>query len=514
MRKNRNLLIGFTVLILVVMAAFAGLVFCSYRAPLRNGTDRIKWESRFDSNATANETVIGIETDSEGNAIIAGNGFAHKVNSESGEIIWATRFPALTDSGYVQQKWTNTVDFCVDQKDNIFVIGTTIDGLENSPLPVSGRAQNIDVAITKIDGQSGGSLWTKSIDGGDRRLDFPGAITVDNFGNPILCFSAYNDGSDYRVNVMKLSSSDGATVWWNKDNIGVDGIGRVIAMKLTSDNTVLLFGSGGAHGDYWRVFLAKIESNAGKLQWNHHLKRPESKSEYPVAFDTVSDGAIFLLCHFDGNAEVRKIEPQSGNVTWQSVYDSGLKGGDFPSELRCDQQGNAVATGWSLSNWYGATQFDTWCAKWDGKDGTEKWRTVTPLKGSMDQKIPYTWMTKGQSEILFGYEGKIIVCRTNWNGSNLDYSKAVYDPKNGNGGTPEFYDGPAHDHDHFSGAVMGKMGKVILTGVSSNCRTGLKPFKRIGYFFRTGISWDFHREESHFDDYDPYNYDVMTVKWR
>ena len=117
--------------------------------------------------------------------------------------------------------------------------------------------------------------------------------------------------------------------------------------------------------------------------------------------------------------------------------------------------------------------------------------------------------------MMFDQNSDIEVLGTSWNGANLDIFKVTIDRGDGRAGSLINYDGPAADHDYFIDAALPfQQYGIVAIGVTSRCKSKNKLIKDLQYRMTGGRNWrDRNREVSSFDENDPYNYDLVVLRF-
>lgn len=255
----------------------------------RDESGMFLWDASFNNtDLTRFESATWVETDSEGNAIVAGtvnSGYSNPVKANSiimkfspeGDLLWRDVYETDFDGSYSKK-------CIIDESDNIYVLGTG-----NGPAGY----------VTKVKKYSpaGDSLWSYFDNAG---IGLPVNMKFAPDGN-ILIAGRAQFGS---INGYAKITRDGANVW------SYPGVNSLTAGDASGDsfgNTYLVHGEyGGSNG----TVIKKI-SPSGNLIWENVYNlaafRIETGSdEMPVAVgfpSANSVGSSFIKINGDGEVE-------------------------------------------------------------------------------------------------------------------------------------------------------------------------------------------------------------------
>jgi hypothetical protein len=287
-----------------------------------------------------------------------------KFDSE-GNILWQARYgPA-----YVGSDLSSPI--VVDAQDNVYVIGTSAPGGDNS-----------DYVTLKYSG-AGHQLWVATYDGPAHNEDRAQALSIDDRGNVYVSGSSVSHCFLDRDN-DQICPTDMLTVKYNASGrqawvARYDGPGRSFdrAAAVALDRSGQVYVAGFSMGRNDTQGWATIKySRKGRLQW---VARHESPEDY--------NGAMALAVDSKGRAYVTgpgfqtiKYRP-SGRVEWAQSSFLG-----FPAALKLDAQGNVCVAGAggaiAGAGGFAAIKFDPrgnvlWSGTWN--DDTNSWEWVTGM---------------------------------------------------------------------------------------------------------------------------------------
>jgi hypothetical protein len=314
--------------------------------------------------------------------------FVAKLNSD-GTLLWNTFMgSANTDYG---------IGIVVDGSGNVYVAG---ECNANWGTPIIDHAGNLDAFVAKLDGSSGELQWNTFMGSSDN--DSYGIwIVVDDFGD---IYTVGNSNAawgtpvnDYEGNmdafVAKLNSS--GVLQWNTflgslegDNgnwIAVDGSGYV----YVAGNSYAAWGT--PVNDYegngtMDVFVAKLNSSSGELQWNTFMGSANTDKGWGIAVD--GSGSVYVTGESDASwgdpvnayegdydGFVAKLV-SSGSRQWNTFIGSASYDRGFG--IAVDGSNSVYVAGNSYANWGTpiidhAGNMDAFVAKLNGSSGELQW---------------------------------------------------------------------------------------------------------------------------------------------
>lgn len=207
------------------------------------------------------------------------------------------------------------------------------------------------------------------------------------------------------------------------------------------------------------------------------------------------------------HAIVSKFRALDGELIWSSPCKTRNDGVNRPSAIIVDHAGNVVVcVDWRGSN----SSAEAHTLKYSGNDGKLQWK--------QSRRVVADSTTVGEAciggNLFVDRQGALVLAGNRWNGQNIDYHLAWLSGDDGSVSHEVAYDGPANDHDLIGGVAFAPDGGVVTAGSSSNCAEWLKPCKTFSRFIRNRRSYSgIQRESNHVFDNDPFNYDLMIVKF-
>jgi len=231
--------------------------------------------------------------------------------------------------------------------------------------------------IVKLEGSDGTQLWR--LDGPDGTHNY--ALSVDGAGSVFVT----SDASSGEQIVSKLATADGAAAWtssmasaslsWEDFRLAIDANGNVLAAGSYFDSSEPL-GSAG-------VQVAKLDASTGLASWQHRLGTRAWQLGLQKIVATPDDDVI--VASHDGLA---RIAADDGTERWQILEGDGYRAFD-----------RLVGADGAL---YGAgeTQAFAWLRRYDPESGDVLWETpfmpgtfasVSTLAAGNDGKLLAGW---------------------------------------------------------------------------------------------------------------------------
>lgn len=314
------------------------------------------------------DTLVGIATDPQGNAITAGyttgafSGFSNP-NGVPQDFI-AKYDPAGTQL-WLQQFGTANGDqlggVAVDTQGNIAVAGVT----EGAYPGFTNPNHFLQAVVEKLD-SSGHQLWLQQLNlSTSTTID---GVAVDSQGNVLVCGQAssstyqfypdpYYDYASQPTNIFveKLNGGTGAEEWIQQFGNG-SATDSVSSIAVDSQgNPVLVGTSSGAFPGMMNYpgmnpsqpFVLKLSASTGQTLWMHQSSNSYSPSGF--AYNAVAvDGQGNVVADGEGAGPeclVFKFNGTNGNTMWQQNY--GGAQGCLAGGLALDTDGSILAGGYA-----------------------------------------------------------------------------------------------------------------------------------------------------------------------
>ena len=385
-----------------------------------------------------------IALDPWGNVYVTGTSdldFATIKYDQFGNEVWSARYngPGNSNDG--------ANDIAVDNLGNVYVTGGSMS-----------TDINMDWTIIKYN-PSGTHLWIVRYDGPSHDTDWANTIAVDDEGNSYVA-GKIKSGYDEYFTTMKINTS-GVIVW-----VDIYSVAYGSANDLALDSYGNIYVTGVSYASNANYLTIKYNPTGSRL-WVKSYNGPSDP------YGNNYDCANAILVNSVGDVFVtglsRGVESYMDYVTikysttgvqqWIARYNGPGNGGDEPSSLAVDNEGNVFVTG-GCSGGYPIAG-DCVTIKYNST-GNENWISTYNLLGkSLDEA---TAMIKDDNDNIY-ITGKSVGFD-----SFTDYCTIKYD-LNGNLLWTVRYNGPGNYHDEPCAIAIDLTGNIYVTGRSFGAGT-------------------------------------------
>jgi hypothetical protein len=206
-------------------------------SPAAGRSPTMRWERQIDGTGSWHDEGLAVAVGPDGHVVSAANSYfsgkdykdilTTKFDGESGVVLWQRRSHTTTNRSDGTRLWENSYNpegraevraLALDSAGNAVVTGTRIPNGEDDQF-----------FTRKIDGGSGGSVWTEFFDPAGSAPGFSSeshafAVATDPDDNPVVAgysiFPATDSGSD--IAIVKYAAADGAELFVRRVPYGVD----------------------------------------------------------------------------------------------------------------------------------------------------------------------------------------------------------------------------------------------------------------------------------------------------
>lgn len=210
----------------------ANLAIAAFRISRQTGA--VEWARTYEFPAAngQSESMIDMEVDTAGNAVLTGGAHLAKISASDGAPIWTM---GTWGEPYI-------ADVALDAEGDVYTIGSTAT-------VASGR----DLLVSKRSGQDGQLLWAKDFDGSGRD-EIAVAIVVDDLPRVYALAMSMNNSFRNDFLTLQLNAQTGAELWTKRqyfdgnraraDAMAVDGNGGVIVsgVRFSSPSRITTVG--------------------------------------------------------------------------------------------------------------------------------------------------------------------------------------------------------------------------------------------------------------------------------
>jgi uncharacterized delta-60 repeat protein len=226
----------------------------------------------------------------------------------------------------------------VDDSGNIYVTGTSWRD--------STGVEHYDYLTIKYN-PNGDILWVRTYNGPGDYDDIANAIALDKNGNIYVTGLSFGD-SLYPQYVTIKYDSNGDILWIKRY-----GYGTATAIAVDSLSNVYVTGTDyslGERGDYVTI---KYNSN-GDILWVKRYNGPANDWDEANAIVVDNEGNVYVIGKSKGlgtSFDYATIKYNSEGVEeWVARYNGSGNGGDIPTGIAVDSNGNVYVTGFSLNS--------------------------------------------------------------------------------------------------------------------------------------------------------------------
>lgn len=331
------------------------------------------------NNELSNSDVVVVKYDAGGNVQwqnllddFGGFDYAHDMGKDSiyniyvlGEKAYGVNVSKIDSIGSIL--WTTHSDKryrkCITQND-----GTTF-------LAASGEAYNTNYKIFQVGKiNSAGTFSFEST--ATQETDYVltvGSMNVDNNNDVIVAgerrYKQNQTGARIAIVVDKFSNSGSGSLTWHReipiqDSTTNEAIADSYISKVLVDanNNVFVFGTQDTvFPGTTKVFLSKI-SSAGVIQWTQYFYSTYNSHVYSTDARFLSNGQVILFCGTHNGGEVKKINPNTGALIWNTVITGTSQA--FGGSMRIDNNDDVFVGGRNDGNVYLAKVGSAGNLKW------------------------------------------------------------------------------------------------------------------------------------------------------
>ncbi len=301
---------------------------------------------------------------------------AVKYDATTGSEVWRHRF----NSGGTMGDFGDAM--AADSAGDVFIAGR-------------GGASPSDVVVRKLDGATGGLLWSRQIDLAAGSTDTAHAIRVDAAGDAIVAGSFTTTGPS-TVFALKIDGASGATIWTRLDvgpGLPTQSFGFGELTLDAAGHAVV----GGTAFSANKAFVTKLDGTNGAILFAVTVATPDTEAT-SVRLD--SGGRIGLVGNYAfGDIFAAKLDGVTGAPLWENAHAN--PGSDRGHALAFDASDNLIAVG-GLSN---GSNADLGAVAFDAASGAVAW--TVPYAGTKnDSDVAYAAASEGTGNIVIAGDAR------------------------------------------------------------------------------------------------------------
>ena len=439
--------------------------YCTIKYAAADGA--LLWERRYDGGTNGHDQPSAVAVDSSGDVIVTGfsyNGedddfYTAKYASMNGATLWEKRSDR---PGRAQA----------------LALAANGDAIVTGSSWTSGNGY--DYYTAKYAAVDGALLWQKF--SGGEITDEPAAIALDAAGNVVVTGYSYHTDTKHDYYTVKYSASDGALRWEKRFS---GPMFSDVAMAVAVDTTGDVFVTGTSEGDDDHYYTIKYAAADGASLWEEPGRIPADFPDVCRAMALDGSGNVFVTGRSfsrPGSSDIYTVKyaRTTGAILWERRTDGNAGGGNEPTGLAVDAQGNVVITGYAArENNY--RNFHT--VKYAGGNGAILWEQYYHGLGANDDNAPTAIVIDSHDDVIVtGFSGAL----PNW-----DFYTAKYAGANGTLMWEKRFDGPASGNDQPAALALDSHGNVIVTGSSGNQNSSNHfDFHTVVYDTDGAVLWD------------------------
>ncbi len=391
-----------------------------------------------------------IAADASGNVVIAGSTggtgqrdmLTTKLAAADGAVVWQKIFAGAAGGD------DYAMSVATDASGNAIAAGT------------AANASNSDIEVLKYAAADGTVMWNRTIDSGNNDVGYVAA--TDGAGNVFVAAETYNASGNWDIRVLKLSGTNGATLWdesfdgGSDDHVSdlvVDGSGNAIVLGVTQNAS--------GNGD---ILVIKYSGSTGATAWQRVIDSGGDDKGYGLALDAGGDVYVagFEIPSTGADYVTLKLAAATGASIWTKAYDGGSD--DYGQAVAIDSAGNAIVTGQSKNS---AGRFVYETLKYAAADGALLWQQT--FDGGVND---YAYLVSVDAA-----DNAVVVGSTTV-GSQTDWKVIAYAAVDGTQLYQYGYTGSANVNDQAYATVATPDGIVVAgTATESGSQTGARAAK-------------------------------------
>lgn len=298
-----------------------------------------QWVARYNGLPNRGATAFSVAADRFGNAYVTGLGpdgrtTTIKYNS-SGVQNWVAKFygpyPQAMDIGFPS--------LAVDNYANIYVAACADWGVPTT----------YDYTIIKYD-SSGIQQWVRTYSGpgyGNRTIDQPRRIVLDNSGNIYVTGFSMGDTTNNDIATLKYNSS-GVQQWVVRYN-GPANLGdSANSLAVDSYGNVYITGASCGTGNTGYDYITIKYNSNGVQQWASRYNGAGNGEDVATSIGLDNSGNVYVTGHTDTRSpyywDIATIKYSSSGIQqWVAIYNNGSQ--DFGYSLSIDNNGYIYVLG-------------------------------------------------------------------------------------------------------------------------------------------------------------------------
>ncbi len=319
--------------------------------------------------------IVSIPSPSEG-VVIAGSVFnvgtsldflVARLSTVDGSEIWRTELNGTSGAG------DEAADLARFDGGDVVAAGR----LDNT-------GTNWDFTVVRLASANGTELWRYGWNGTSNDSEEAVAVAVDASGDVVAAGFVRNIESGEDIAVVKLAGANGAELWRREIMGSASGTDQAYSVAFDASGDVLVGGLVTNAGTARDLIALKLSGSNGTTIWRYERDGGVSGADQAVAVATDDGGQVFVAGRLVGASSeadlaVIALNAANGSPLWTYRLNGPADGFDEARDLIVEPGGDPVVVGCQTGTLTGR---DVVTARLDATDGSELWRQV--VNGNAD----------------------------------------------------------------------------------------------------------------------------------
>ena len=328
----------------------------------------VLWRTVIDGPAHSQDQVLAAQIDARGDVFVAGDMTTAlgdefvvlKLSGTTGRELWRSFLSGPDHNGQASA-------LALEPAGDVVAAGS-----------VSSSASGFDMAVVKLDGQSGQERWHAFIDGGADGFDFGQAVAIDASGGVLVggTFLTAAGGND--LGVARLSPA-GEVVWRSAldGGAGSNDNGQAIAL-VGPDVAIVGTTQISSEDGTQRLFAAALDGATGATLWRYSADGTTPDASQGSSVAALGADAVLISGTVTdrgqlGDAFLARVDRATGAEVWRSIGNTTEPGPAQATSLTLAPGGDPVVVGTLFTADGGG---DLAAVKLAAGSGSQRWRAT------------------------------------------------------------------------------------------------------------------------------------------
>jgi outer membrane protein assembly factor BamB len=313
--------------------------------------------------------IVSVPSPSEG-VVVAGS----VANVGTGEDFIVAKLSTLNGS----EIWRTVLDGSSGSGDE----AADLARFDGGDVAAAGRLDNTgtnwDFTVARLAGADGAELWRYTANGTSDESEEALAVTVDGSGDVVAAgFLRNNSGSSDDLTVVKLAGATGTELWRREITGSTHGSDQAFSVATDSSGDVFVGGFVTNATTGRDLIVLKLSGSNGSTIWRYETDGGVSGVSQAAAVATDDAGKVFAAGRFDASGgpdlAVVALNASNGTPLWTYRLDGPAGEFDDAHDLVVGADGDPVVVGYQA---HAISRKDLVAARLDATNGSEVWRQV------------------------------------------------------------------------------------------------------------------------------------------